>query len=813
VIRSLLEDVRFALRVLGKAPGYTFAAVVTLALAIGAITTTFSVVDGVLLRPLPFERPDELVDLWETSPRFADMSISYEDLLDWRAGQKGFTSIAGYRTESRALTGFSTPERIPTDLVSWDLFDVLGLRPVQGRTFTAEEDKKGAPAQVAILGNALWRSRFASDPTVVGQTVTLDGMPFTVIGIAPKSMQAFRGDEGMFIPLAWTQGNSARRGNHPGLYAVARLKPGVTFQQAKEDVETIGRRLWKEYPGSNDTVLPKLLSDRENTVQEVRPSLILLLCAAAFVLLIAIANVANLMLARGTVRRREMAIRAALGAGRGRLVRQLLVESAIVGLAAGVAGILISLWGIDYLAAHRPGAIPRFLPIELDRGVLAFSLVASLAAGILFGLLPALQISRTNLTVALKEGDARGGSAKGNRLRGVLVVAEVALALVLLVGAGLAVRAFSRVLHVDTGMKPDHLLTFSYSLPKEKYGTEAALRSFHQRLKARLEAVPGVKSVSLSNGMPLQGASESSFAFDGEPEPKAADAKFATVYFVQPGYFDTLGIQIVRGRAFTEADIASGVPKVIVDEEFAKKFLDPGNPFSKRFRGDAENHVPPIEIIGIARHVTHYGLEGPVPTPYQDYLLWQLVPPKYFTSVASALDVEIRTEGDPAAMTETIRRAVTDVDPDQPIYDVKTMDQRVSDASASRRFSMSLLAIFAALALLIAAMGLYAVIGYMVSQRTREIGIRIALGAQPTEVRRMVVMQGTRLAGIGLAIGLVGSLALSGVMKRFLFSVEATDPVTFLAVAFALTLVAVVASWVPARRASRVNPMVALRQD
>lgn len=813
MLASWFKDLKFASRMLARAPGYTFAAVLTLALAMAATTTTFSVVDGVLLRSLPYPQPQRLVRLEEKEPQLKGISISLPDLYDWQAAQKSFTSIAGYRTDNMNLTGFSTPAQVRASLVSWDLFDVLGVHPILGRSFTAEEGRAGAPAPVALLGHSLWEGRFASDPSIVGRTITLDGKPFTVVGVLPETLAAFAGHNGAFIPLAWTPAVYNKRGSHPGLYAIGRLKPGVSLSQAREDLEAIGHRLEGEYPRENGGLLPELAPLQEATVGDLRSSLVLMLCAAAFVLLIAIANVANLMLARGTVRRREMAVRAALGAGRAQLVRQLLVESALVGLLSGVAGVLLSLWGVAYLSANRPQAIPSFLPIEVDGAVLSFSIAVAVVSGVLFGVLPAVQISRTDLTTALKEGDVRGGTGHGNRVRGALVVAEVALAVMLLVGAGLAIRAFSRVLQVDTGMKPDHLLTFSYTLPEQKYPTLETRRAFHRRFQAELESIPGVKSVTLSYGMPLQGAPENSFAFEGEPQVSAGEAKMGNQFSVEPGFFETYGISILRGRAFTQADVSSGARKIIVDEELARKYLDPKDPFSKRFAGYAPLEIPTGEIVGIARHITHDSLEGKGRTQNQFYILWETTPPKLQAAMIQGMDVAIRTEVDPATLMDAVRRAATNVDPDQPVFDVKTMEQRVQDATASRRFSMTLMAVFGGLALLIAAMGLYAVIGYSVSQRTREVGIRMALGAQPGEVRRMVVSQGMRLTGVGLALGIAGALVLAQLMRSFLFSVGPTDPVTFAAVLAMLTGVGFVASWMPARRASRVAPMIALRQD
>ena len=809
-----MRDLRFALRTLRKSPGYAAVAILTLGLAIGANTATYSVVHGVLLRPLPYANPERLVTIWESSPQFPDMSVSYPDLLDWQKSQRSFEAVAGGRGEAYNLTGAGAPERLEGRQVSANLLSLLGVRPILGRNFTSEEDQ-GDGTHVAILTYGFWQRRFGGNPGIVGQSITLNGHPFTIVGVLPKPFHMVThfgavpaGD--VLVPLANIDRDMQRRGNHPGLLAFARLRPGVTIEQARADMASIGRALGEQYP-QNKSVLPSIAPLHGDAVRDVRPMLLVLMGAVGFVLLIAAANVANLMLARATTRRREMAIRTALGAGRATLIRQLLVEATVVSLLGGVLGVLLALWGVDVVAHIKSDQLPLVGTIEVDRSVLLFSLSVSIGTGILFGLVPAFMASRTNIHESLKEGDARAGASAGHRrLRSLLVVGEVALALVLLVGAGLSIRTVSQLEHLDLGFRAEHLLAGRTIVPAGHYKDPAQLRAFIERVLLNAKAIPGVTSAAITNGVPLAGGSETSFWVEGRGTATNAEVPFAVYYPISPEYFDTMGIRLIAGRGFTNADDQNGRKVVIVDERIATKFF-PGGALGKHFAED--DGKPADEIIGVVQHVVHYGPGEPEPAPYQFYLPYRQISDKSFEGRMRSFSIVLRTSGDAGQAARPLADAVAAADPEQPVYEIKTMAQLVDEALVARRFAMTLLGIFALLAVVLATVGLYAVVAYTVSQRTHEIGIRMALGAQSREVARMVVAQALRLVALGLVLGAGGALALTHLMRKMLFGVSASDPATFAAVAALLATVALVASWLPARRASRVDPMVALRGD
>ena len=809
-----MRDLRFALRTLRKSPGYAAVAILTLALAIGANTATYSVVHGVLLRQLPFANPERLVTLWESSPQFPDMSVSYPDLLDWQKSQRSFEAIAGGRMQEYNLTGAGAPERLDGRQISASFLPIFGVRPILGRNFTPEEDQ-GDGAPVALLTHGFWQRRYGGNPGIVGQTATLNGHPFTIIGVLPKSFAMVShfgpvpaGD--VYVPLANIDKDMQRRGNHPGLLGFAKLRPGVTIEQARADMESIGRALAEQYR-QNGSVLPSIAPLHGDAVRDVRPMLLVLMGAVGFVLLIAAANVANLMLARATTRRREMAIRTALGAGRWTLIRQLLIEATVVSLIGGALGVLIALWGVDVVAHIKSDQLPLVGTIEVDRSVLLFSLGVSVGTGIVFGMVPALLASRTSVHESLKEGDARAGaSASHRRLRSMLVVGEVALALVLLVGAGLSMRTVGQLAHMDLGFRPDHLLLGSISVPAGHYKDQAELRSFVERVLQNAKAIPGVTSASIATGAPLAGGAETSFWVEGRGEPKNEEVPFAVVYATSPEYLDTMGIRLVAGRAFTNDDDVNGRNVAIVDERIAQKYF-PQGAIGKHF---ADDHGKPTdEIIGVVQHVVHYGPGENEPAPYQFYFPYRQIPDPKFEMGMRSFGVVLRTSIDPNVVAKPLADAVTAADPEQPVHDVKTMAQYVDEALVARKFAMTLLGIFALIAVLLATVGLYAVVAYTVSQRTHEIGIRMALGAQSREVAGMVIGQALRLVVIGLGLGVGGSLALTHLMRKMLYGVSASDPATFAGVAALLASVALAASWLPARRASRVDPMIALRGD
>ena len=809
-----MRDLRFALRTLRKSPGYAAVAILTLGLAIGANTATYSVVHGVLLRQLPYANPERLVTIWESSPQFPDMSVSYPDLLDWQKSQRSFDDIAGARTQAYNLTGVGAPERLEGRQVSASFLPMLGVRPILGRNFTAEEDR-GDGAHVALLTWGFWQRRFGGNPGIVGQSMTLNGHPFTVVGVMPRQFYMVThfgpvpaGD--VYVPLANIDKDMQRRGNHPGLLGFAKLKPGVTLEQARADLESMGRALGEQYR-QNQSVLPSVASLHGDAVRDVRPMLLVLMGAVGFVLLIAAANVANLMLARATTRRREMAIRTALGAGRWALIRQLLIEATVISVIGGVLGVLLALWGVDVVAQIKSDQLPLVGTIAVDHSVLLFSLGVSVGTGILFGLVPAFMTSRTSVSESLKEGDARAGaSASHRRLRSMLVVGEVALALVLLVGAGLSMRTVGQLAHMDLGFRPDHLLLGSVSVPAGHYKDPAQLRAFVERVLQNAKAIPGVTSAAISAGAPLAGGAETSFWVEGRGEPKNEEVPFAVYYPTSPEYLDTMGIRLIAGRAFNNDDDVEGRRVTIIDERIAQKFF-PGGAIGKHF---ADDHGKPTdEIVGVVQHVVHYGPGENEPAPFQFYYPYRQISDQHFEMGMRSFGVVLRTSGDPRRLAKPLADAVAAADPEQPVHDVKTMAQYVDEALVARRFAMTLLGVFALIAVLLATVGLYAVVAYTVSQRTHEIGIRMALGAQSREVAGMVISQALRLVIVGLCLGVSGSLALTHLMRKMLYGVSASDPATFAGVAALLAAVALAASWLPARRASRVDPMIALRGD
>jgi predicted permease len=813
-MRGLGADLRFALRMMARSPGATAVAVVTLAVAIGANTAIFSVVDGVLLRPLPYQRAARLVSIWEKAPEFPEMSVSYPDYLDWRKSQRAFEELAAFRVTGYTLTGVDRPERLEGRMMSAELVPLVGATPVLGRNFSADEDRPGGEP-VALLSDRFWRRRFGADPAIVGRALGLDGRPVRVVGILPAGFNAIHRFAGVdradiYTPLGQLDPAMARRGNHPGIVVLGRLKPGITLEQARAHLEAIGRALGEPF-ASNTGVLPALAPLHADLVREVRPTLLLLMGAVGFVLLIAVANVANLALARGSARRREMAVRAALGAGRARLVRQLLCESTLTSLAGGALGVLGALWGVDALAAARADSLPAAAPIQIDLRVLAFSLGVSVAAGILFGLVPALAVSG-RLSETLKEADLRASSGTAHaRLRSTLVVAEVALALVLLLGAGLSLRSIVHLAHLDPGFRSDGVTTMTLTLPRDRY-QGARLRALLAEIEGRLLALPGVDAAALSAGVPLAGGSETSFWVDGRPPPGPSDVAFAVYYPTTSGFHRALGIPLVAGRAFTADDQRpDGLPVAIVDERLASHFF-PG-------RSAVGMHLilgpqrPPVEIVGVARHVAHYGLGVPEPAPFQFYLPWSQFPDDALALMARELNVTLRSQQSKPALLAAVGSVLAGLDRDVPVYEVHEMTELARDALGQRRFALSLLGLFAALALGLATLGLYAVLSFAVSQRTHEIGVRMALGARAGDVRAMVLRQALQLVAVGLALGGLGALALGRVMSSLLYQTSAADPLTLCGVAMTLAAAAGLASFLPARRATRVDPMVALRGE
>jgi putative ABC transport system permease protein len=796
-----------------KKPVFTAVAVLALALGAGANTAIFSVVNGVLLRPLPYKDPDKLVRLGEWSKQVPGMSISYPNFKDWRERNHVFEGLAATQFDSYNLTGGDEPERLQGRNVSYSFFDVLGVVPTVGRSFRADEDRAGAP-RVCLLSHGLWQRRFGGDRKTVGKTLALNGESYTVVGVLPQDYR-FGTQTDVFVPIGLKEDgeNMRQRGNHPGIYAVARLKDGVGFEQAQAEMKGIAARLAEEYPKENAGNGVTLTPLGEYFVGDVRTSLLMLLAAVGFVLLIACANVANLLLARAASRAREIAVRKAMGASRYRIVRQLLTESIMLSAVGGVAGLLLAMWGVDVLRRASLDLLPTTADIGLDRNVLLFTFGISILTGVLFGLAPALQASKPDLSESLKEGGRSGADgAARNRVRSILVVSEVALSLVLLVGSGLLVRSFLLLRETDTGFNQENVLTLqlSYRVGKEE-GRKAV--NFFRAVEEKVRALPGVSAVAVSNGVPLLGSSETSFKIKGRPPAEPGKQPMTVAFWTTPGHLDALGVRLLRGRFIEEHDTMGAQPVTVIDDEFARLYFPGEEPVGQYFEGDRENDMPDSLIVGVVGHVKNYGLDSPGPVQAEMYRARAQVPEKFQPILAERVTLLVRTLQEPESLTAAVRRAVQEVDPNQPVYNVQTMERVVSDSIASQRLSMLLLIIFAAVAVVLAAVGIYGVMSYAVAQRTHEIGVRMALGAQGGDVLRMVVRQGMVLVLAGVGVGLLGAVALTRLMSGLLYGVSATDPLTFAGVPLLLAAIALVACLVPARRATKVDPMEALRYE
>jgi len=811
---TLFQDIRYGVRMLSRNPGFTIVAVLALSLGIGADSAIFSVVNSVLLRPLPYDHSENLVFLSERNTVLEGMSIAYPNFLDWRSQNNAFESIGVYRVQSYNLTGEGEPERLNSGLVSADLFTVLRVTAARGRVFTKDDDRAGANP-VVVLSTALWQRRFGGDQNIIGKNLTLDNTSFTVIGIMPPSFQ-FPNRAEMWTPVGLRENepNWKERGNHPGLYAMARLKPGVTIAQARDDMEIVASNIEKQFPDSNTGNRATLLPAIEIVVRNIRTALIVLLAAVGFVLLIACANVANLLLARSTNRQKEMAIRTALGASRTRIIRQLLTESLLLSILGGTLGLILAQVGVKLIVAISPDSIPRSKEISLDVRVLLFTVGVSVLTGIVFGLAPALQASKPDLNETLKDA-GRGSTGRRHILRSALVVSEVALTMVLLIGAGLLIRSFYLLQRVDPGFNADNLLTFNVTLPEKKYTLESQRVSFFQQLLQNLRALPGVESVGMATGLPLgNNGWQSGFWIDGRPEPPQGERPLTEVAFVNPTYFDTMKMTLLSGRKFNDQDVKVPDPPgttptrfapptvTIIDEQFAREYFPDEDPLGKQllFWGRKK-----VTIVGVVRRVKMEGLSTDS-NRVQSYY-------PFLENPGNGMSIVMRTTGDPARFSNLVREKVLAIDPDQPIYDVQTMGKIWTDSIAPDRLNLMLLGTFAAVALVLAAVGIYGVMAYSVTQRTHEIGIRMALGAGQGNVLGMVIRQGMGLAVIGLAIGLGGAFLATRAMASLLFGVSARDPLTFAVISIVLAGVALGACFVPARRATKVDPMIALRYE
>ena len=804
-MHSFWQDLRYGARMLLKKPGFTLVAIATLSLGIGANTAIFSVINGVLLSGLPYPQPEQLAMVWLDNRRqgIPDDITSYPNFVDWRDRNKTFQGMAGMTSSNLHLTGVGEPEEIRAATVSINFFQVVGVGPALGRGFTAEEERPGSD-RVVILSNALWQRRFGGDPGILNKTISLSGISNTVLGIMPPGFQ-FPENTDMWRPMAPTDGMRSARFSF-FLPVIGRLKPGVTRAQAQADLDVIANQIEQQFPdmaGYGVNVVPVL----EQTVGAIRRTLMILFLAVILVLLIACANVANLLLARAAGRRREVALRAALGAGRWRIVRQLLTENMLLAALGGALGVLLAWWGLRLLVDLSPANIPRLENIRLDGRVLWFTLGLSLLTGLIFGLAPALQTTQLKLSETLNEGGRSGAGGRSARLiRGGLVVVEVALTLVLLVGAGLLIRSFWRLQQVDPGFKTDHVLTLRLSLPRSRYTEGAQAVSFFERLQERLGALPGVVAVSATTDIMLQRlATSSSFTIENRPRDPSELSLELPFDRVLPNYFQTMGIQLLLGRAFTAQDGRDSPRVAIVNETFVKRYFPNADPIGKRFTfGDAGPDTQWIAIVGVVRDSKRQGVDQPI--RIESFMPLAQMP-------ARSMEVVLRTTGDPLALGNAARGAVWSLDRDLPIPRMQTLEQNLSTRVAQRRLNMLLLGLFASVALVLSAVGIYGVMNYAVTQRTSEIGIRVALGAQTRDVLRLVVGEGMILALAGVVFGLVMTFALTRLMASLLFGVSATDPLTFAAIAALLFGVALLACWIPARRATEVDPMVALRYE
>jgi len=802
-MESFVQDIRYGVRSLRKAPAFTAVAALALALGIGANTVLFSVISFSLLRPLPYPEPDRIAVFNETAPNFPESSVAWLNYLDWKP-QVGdlFTHFAAGRRDSFNLTSDGEPERVIGRMVTAELLPLTGVRPILGRFYTAEEDKPGAPRTV-VLTYGLWQRRFGGDPAVVGRTIQLSSDSYTVVGVLPQDFRFLRGGD-LFLPLGLFGDRYQDRGMHPGIYVFGRMKPGVTLAQVQKAMDGVSARLADAHPEMRGNGIHAALL-RDDQVQEARPALLMLWGAVAFVLLIAAANVANLLLARATARQGEIAIRVALGAGRLRIVRQLLTESVLLSVIGGLLGLGLALWGLDALAPLL-ASLPRGGDVRLDALALVFTAGVSLVTGLGFGLFPALRASDPSVHTLLK--DVRS-TAPHARLRNTLIVTEVALSMVLLIGAGLLLRSFGRVTGVHPGFDAGHVLTAGIALPQSRYADGAAIQKFTDELRRRAVELPGVSAAAVAQGMPLLGAPETSFAFEGKEPADRKKEPEANVYAVTPGYLDAMRIPLLRGRFFEEADKDRNV--AVLDERMARRYFASEDPIGRRMAG-GEHGMPALEIIGVVGHVQNYTLEGRGPVDMAFYVPHGSAA-RFFPGFLASGFVALRSQGDPLQLAAPLRKLVQSIDPLQPIFSVQSMEQVVSSSVSDRRLSLVLLGIFAAVALLLASVGIYGVMSYSVEQRTREIGIRMALGAERAAVLRLIVGQGSRLAAIGIALGVCGAFGLSRLMAGLLYGVSATDPLTYAALAAVLAAVAIGACAVPASKAVRVDPAVALRAE
>jgi predicted permease len=810
----MFQDVRYALRSLIKNPGFALVAILTLALGIGANTALFSVVNGVLLNPLPYPHSEQLAAVYAKTPGVDFGPVVYLNFLDWRRDARTFSSMAIYRNQDYNLTGTAEAQRLSGYMISADFFPTLGVQPVAGRTFRVEDDQIGA-APVVILGGGFWAREFGASRDAIGKSLTLNGTSYQIVGVVPESFTFYGHTRDVYTPIGrWNDPSFLDRRISVSAHVVGRLKPGVTVAQAKADMEVVARNLAGEFPVADKDTGADVVSMKDDLVGNVQPFLLVLLAAVGFLLLIACANVANLLLARAVGRSREIAVRAALGAGQARIVRQLLTESILLAGFGGALGLLFASIATRTVIRAFPGSLPRAGEISLDARVLFFTMALTLAAAILFGLAPAFKTSRANLQSILKES-GRGLSGARNRLQRIFVALEVAMALVLLIGAGLMLRSLAVLWRVNPGYNPSHAITFSVSMPSSAATTSAETRARLRRFDDKMLAIPGVQAVSVTLGSrPMIHDSFLPFWIEGRPKP-ANDNEMpqAMYYLAEAGFERAMGVTLQRGRFITAQDNENAPIVIDIDDVFARTYFPDENPIGKRVHLMQFNLE--AEIVGVVGHINQWGPGGDPKSAIETQFFYPFMqlPEKLMPLAAGAVAVVLRTEGDPAAVMTQVRRGVEEIDSRDVIYGVQTMDEVLAGSLAARRLSMILLGVFAALALLLSCVGIYGVISYVVGQRTHEIGIRMALGAQRRDVMRLVLGEGAKMALIGVAIGIAAALGMTRLMESQLFGVTAHDPLTFLAGGALFAMVALLACYLPARRAVRVDPVIALRSE
>jgi predicted permease len=811
---TLTQDLRYAIRMLLKSPGFAVVAVLTLALGIGTNTALFSAVNGVLLNPLPYPHSEQLVTVYGSAPGFSQGPVAYLNFLDWQHDARTFSAMATYRNQDYNFTGRNEAERLSGYMISAGFFSTLGVQPILGRAFRVDDDQVGA-APVVVLGGGLWQRKFGSSPDIVGKSLTLNGTSYLVVGVIPSSFTFYGHDRDVYTPIGqWNDPSFRDRRISVSAHVFGRLKPGVTLPQAKADMDVVARNLAESYPVADKDVGIALVSMKEDIVGNVQPFLLVLLAAVGFLLLIACANVANLLLARAMSRSREFAVRAALGASHMRVIRQLLTESVLLAGLGGTLGLLLAFWATKAALNTLPGMLPRVNEISLDGRVLLFTMALSLFAAIVFGLAPALKSSRLNLQEILKESGRGSGGAR-HRLQGSFVAIEVAMTLLLLIGAGLMLRSLTALWRVNPGFNPSHAITFNLSMPSTSATASDETRARLRQFDDKMHSIPGVQAVSVTLGSrPMIHDSSLPFWIEGRPKP-ATDNEMpqAMFYLVEAGFQQAMGTTLERGRFVTAQDNENAPVVIDIDDVFARTYFPNENPIGEHVYLTQFNVQ--AEIVGVVGHIKQWGLGSDAKSAVeaQFYYPFMQLPEKIMPLVADAVAVVLRTQGDPAAIMGPVRRAVYETDPREVIYGVQTLDGVLANSLAARRLSMFLLEIFAALALVLSCVGIYGVISYLVHQRTHEIGVRMALGAQRSDVMKLVLTQGAEMALVGMAIGFVTALGLTRLMANQLFGVSAYDPLTFVAGAALLTLVALLACYIPARRAVRVDPIVALRYE